>query len=52
MLVPALALSEKSTAGNSERMDVSFGKVPDVTADLLKKASYPADEHVADAAAA
>ena len=33
-------------------MDVSLGKVPDVTADLIRKAFYPADEHVADAAAA
>lgn len=48
----ALALSDNGTAGNSERMDVSLGKVPDVTADLIRKAFYPADEHVADAAAA
>lgn len=40
------------TAGNSEWMDVSLGKVPNVTADLIRKAFYPADEHVADAAAA
>lgn len=47
-----MALSDKGTAGNSEWMDVSFGKVPNVTADLIRKAFYPADEHVADAAAA
>lgn len=29
-----------------------LGKVPDVTADLIRKAFYPADEHVANAAAA
>lgn len=29
-----------------------FGKVPNVTADLIRKASYPTDEHVADAAEA
>ena len=33
-------------------MDVPLGKVPDVTADLMRKVFYPADEHVADAAAA
>lgn len=48
----ALALSDNGTAGNSERTDVSLGIVPDVTADLIRKTFYPADEHVADAAAA
>lgn len=52
MLGLALALCDKGTAGNSECMDVSLGTVPDVTADLIRKAFYPADEHVADAAAA
>lgn len=33
-------------------MDVLLGKVPNVTADLIRKAFYPADEHVADGAAA
>lgn len=33
-------------------MDVSLGEVPDVTADLMRKAFYPADKHVADGAAA
>lgn len=47
-----MALSDKGTAGNSKWMDVSLGKEPDVTADLIRKAFYPADEHVADAAAA
>lgn len=47
-----MALRDKGTAGNSDWMDVSLGKVPDVTADLIRKAFYPADEHVADAAAA
>lgn len=47
----ALALSDKSTAGNSQWMDVSLGNVPNVTADLIRKAFYPADEHVAHAAA-
>lgn len=47
-----LALSDNGTAGKSKWMDVSLGKVPDVTADLIRKAFYPADEHVADAAVA
>lgn len=47
-----MALSDKSTAGKSKWMDVLLGKVPNVTADLIRKAFYPADEHVADGAAA
>ena len=46
-----MALTNKGTAGNSKWMDASLGKVLDVTADLIRKAFYPADEHVADAAA-
>lgn len=44
-----LALSDKGTAGNNWWMDVLLGKVPNVTADLIRKTFYPADEHVADA---
>lgn len=47
-----MALSDKGTAGNSKWTTVSFGNVPSVTADLIRKAFYPADKHVADAAAA
>lgn len=47
-----MALSDKGTAGNGEWMDVSLGTMPNVTADLIRKAFYPVDEHVADAAAA
>lgn len=36
----------------SEWIDVLTGKEPNVTADLIRKAFYPADEHVADAATA
>lgn len=48
----ALALSDKSTAGNSEWMDEPSGTVPSVTADFMRKTFYPEDEHVADPAAA
>lgn len=47
-----MALSDEGTVGNSEWMDMSLGKVPNVTADLMRKVFYPADEHVVDAAAA
>lgn len=47
-----LALSDKSTAGNSAWMDESSGTVPSVTADFMRKTFYPEDEHVADPEAA
>lgn len=52
MLGLSAGVERQGTAGSSEWMDVPLGKLPDVTADLIRMAFYPADEHVACAASA
>ena len=44
-----MALINEGAAGNNKWMDVLLGKMPMVTADLIRKAFYSADEQAATA---